>query len=464
MSEYTVIIFGASGDLVKRKLLPGLYNLIQKHKVLNFCIIGGALDNTTADDIAQQSKQYIADIKEEDWTYFINRFFYHPIDFKSAKDYSHFKTEIDNHKTQFNLQNSNTLVYFATASQFFSDITKYIAQSNIATRSSQKAPWTRLIYEKPFGQDLSSAHTINNSISEWFGEDQIYRIDHYLTKELVGNIALVRFTNLIFEPLWNNRYIDHVQIILSEHEGIGNRGQYYDHFGAMSDVMQNHMLELLALIGMEAPKTLYGNHVRDERAKVLQKVKVIDAFYGQYDTYKETAFVNKQSTTETFAAAYLRIDNPRWAGVPFYLKTGKCLTKKETVIHIKFKAVDCLLAKCSMMNANILTIEISPKAGFSLRLNAKKPDEAHEVIPVTMEFCHSCIFGNRNEQAYETLLEEVIKGEQSVSVRFDEIEYAWNIIDTLKKEKREVFSYSCGSDGPKEIEQFNKKHGIRWLS
>lgn len=464
MSEYVVVIFGASGDLAKRKLIPALYHLIQKYNVQNFCIIGGAFDKITTEDLIGKVKQQILNVDEERWAYFASRFFYHHIDFRSEPDYTQFKAQIDNYKNRFNLHKCNTLIYFATASYFFSDITTYIAKTEIAKRiSSSNSPWTRLIYEKPFGHDLLSAHTINSVISQYFNEDQIYRIDHYLTKELVGNIALVRFTNLVFEPLWNNRYIDNVQIILSENENIGSRGQYYDHFGAISDVMQNHMLELLALIGMETPKTLYGNHVRDERANVLKKVKVVDAFYGQYETYKNEPFVDKQSKTETFAAAFLRIDNPRWAGVPFYLKTGKCLSKKETVIHIKFKSVDCLLTTCSM-SANILTIEISPNAGFSLRLNAKKPGEAHEVIPVTMDFCHSCIFGNLNEQAYETLLEGVIRGEQSVSVRFDEIEYAWKIIDTLKKEKYDLFLYPCGSDGPTEIEQFNKKHGIRWLS
>ncbi len=464
MSEYIVVIFGATGDLAKRKLIPALYHLIEKYDVQNFCIIGGAFDNTSAQEILKKVKAHILPTDEKRWQYFESRFFYHHIDFKHEADYTSFKREIDNCKNRLNLHSGNTLIYFATASYFFTDITTYIAKTEIAKRTtSSNSPWTRLIYEKPFGHNLLSAHAINNAISQYFNEDQIYRIDHYLTKELVGNIALVRFTNLVFEPLWNNRYIDNVQIILSEHEGIGSRGQYYDHFGATSDVMQNHMLELLALIAMETPKTLYGNHVRDERAHVLQKVEVVDSFYGQYQGYTDEPFVDKTSTTETFTAAFLRIDNPRWAGVPFYLKTGKCLSKKETTIHIKFKSVDCLLTTCSM-SANVLTIEITPKAGFSLRLNAKKPGEAHEVTPITMDFCHSCIFGQLDEKAYETLLEGIIRGEQSVSVRFDEIEYAWKIIDRLKEGKHDLFPYSCGSEGPKEIELFNKKHGIRWLS
>jgi glucose-6-phosphate 1-dehydrogenase len=203
--------------------------------------------------------------------------------------------------------------------------------------------------------------------------------------------------------------------------------------------------------------------VRDQRVKVLEHVHVVDTFFGQYASYRQEEFVDKDSCTETFAAAYLRIANERWAGVPFYLKTGKCLDKKETVIHIKFKAVDCLLARCPT-DANVLTISISPQAGFTLSLNAKKPGNANEIVPASMNFCHSCVFGARDEQAYETLLESVILGEKSVSVRFDEIEAAWNITDAIKKHQREVFAYACGSSGPEELELFNKKHGIRWLS
>lgn len=464
MNDCVIIIFGASGDLAKRKLLPALFRLTQKHLFRNFCIIGAAFDDTTADTILEQSQLQSQEKSTEFWSRFKDRFFYHKLNFTQADDYTILKDQIDAYKKRCNLVTCNTIIYFATSSHFFCDITTNIAQTGIAPRShTDDTTWTRLIYEKPFGHDLASARAVNTCIATYFNEDQIYRIDHYLTKELVGNIALVRFTNLIFEPLWNNRYIDQVQIILAERENIGNRGQYYDHFGAIKDVMQNHMLELLALIGMETPKTLYGNDIRDARAQVLQKVRVGDLFVAQYDGYKDAAFISKTSTTETFAAALLYIDNPRWANVPFFLKTGKCLSKKETSIHIKFKPVECLLSNCSM-DQNVLTIEISPRAGFVLRLNAKKVGEANEVVPVSMEFCHSCIFGDLDNRSYETLIENVIKGEQSVSVRFDEIEYAWNSIETLKQKKAELFYYKPGSDGPTEIEQFNQKHNVRWLS
>lgn len=464
MNEYVIIIFGASGDLVRRKLLPALCSLMSKHNTQEFCIVGAAFEAISADEILERAKKYIPDVDDAMWQRLQERFSYQKLDFTNQQDYDALKMHVDQKKKEFKLEHANMLIYFAASANFFCDITRLCSQSGLAKRvSAQQKPWTRLVYEKPFGHDLQSAHAINNCIAEFFDEDQIYRIDHYLTKELVSNIALVRFTNAMFEPLWNNRYIDNVQIILSEQDGIGNRGLYYDRFGAISDVVQNHMLELLAIIGMEAPEKLSGNHLRDERVKVLEKVKVIDAFVGQYESYTDEEFVASDSKTETFAAAFLRIENERWSGVPFYLKTGKCLSKKETIIHIKFKAVDCLLAKCPI-DANVLTIEVSPQAGFSLKLNAKKPGEVNDVIPVNMDFCHSCVFGKREEQAYETLLEGVMRGEQSVSVRFDEIEYAWKIIDTIKKDERAVYTYACGLDGPEEIEQFNKKHGIRWLS
>lgn len=465
MNEYVIIIFGASGDLSKRKLLPALYGLLTKQAITQFCIIGAAFDAVEPTSILDAAKPSLANNDDKQWLNFTTRFFYHTCDFRNPADYHNLKKHIDIYKQRLNLTNAHTLIYFATASHFFCDITQGIAHAHIAQKTTPaQTPWTRLVYEKPFGHDITSAHAINTCIASYFNEEQIYRIDHYLTKELVSNIALVRFTNAIFEPLWNNKYIDNIQIILSEKDGIGNRGQYYDHFGAVSDVMQNHMLQLLALIGMEPPETLYGNAIRNERAKVLAQVKVDDVFYGQYEGYQSEPFVNQTSDTETFAAACVTIDNERWQGVPFYLKTGKYLDKKETMIHIKFKAVTCKLANCPPDNANVLTIEISPNAGFALRLNAKKPGEPDEMIPIQMEFCHSCIFGQLNNLAYQTLLAGVIKGETSVSVRFDEIEYAWNIVDTLKKLKRNVFSYTCGSSGPQQIEEFNKKHGVRWLS
>ena len=308
----------------------------------------------------------------------------------------------------------NRLAYLAAAAHFFCPITQHLGESGIVQRlHGDGNQWHRIIYEKPFGKNLESAHEINACIAQWFKESQIYRVDHYLTKEVVSNIALLRFTNCVFEPLWNNRYIDQVQIILSETRGIENRGGYYDQYGALRDVVQNHMLELLALIAMEAPEKLTGDHIRNARTQVMEKISVVDGMLGQYESYTQEQQVAIDSKTETFVALHLRVNNPRWTGVPFYLKTGKSLDKYEVVIHLKFKQVDCLLTKNCPSESNWLTIKIAPDAIFLLNLNAKKPGRTDELMTVAMEFCHSCMFGEVTPDAYEVLIEEVFVGEQA---------------------------------------------------
>lgn len=464
MHEYIIVVYGASGDLAGRKLLPALYHLVAKHRIDRYIIIGAAYEATTGDVVMDRLNNHLRDIDKEQFATFRKHFYYHKLDFKVYDDYVSLKQQMDELSSTYGFTTPRKLIYLAAAADFFCSITEFTARAGIAKRSqASDDAWARFIYEKPFGRDLATAQAINACIARHFDELQIYRIDHYLTKELVSNIALVRFANLVFEPLWNNRYIDNVQIMLLENDTIGNRGPYYDAYGAISDVVQNHMLELLAIIGMETPEQLTGDYIRDRRAQVLEHVQIDDVFLGQYEGYQQEAHVRANSTTETFAAFALRVNNPRWQGVPFYLKTGKALTKKETKIHVVFKAVTCLTQTCPAQ-PNVLTIEISPEAGFSLQLNAKRPGQRNELMPVTMDYCHSCIFGKQEVQAYETLLEGVINGEQSVSVRFDEIEAAWRIIDAIHKSELKVHTYKKGTEGPDELADFNKKHAIRWLS
>jgi glucose-6-phosphate 1-dehydrogenase len=251
---------------------------------------------------------------------------------------------------------------------------------------------------------------------------------------------------------------------MNEKIGIEDRGAYYDKYGALKDMVQNHMLELVALIGMESPEMLTGEHIRAERAKVLAKVRLIDVLLGQYDGYRTEKNVASDSTTDTFAALYVKIDNPRWAGVPFYLKTGKCLDKKETVIHIKFKHVDCLLTKNCPSDSNSLTIRIAPQPAFYISLNAKKHGTLNEVVPVQMELPKSYVFDASMPESYEVIFEELMRGEHSIAVRFDEIESAWKVIDAVHKNAVKLYTYQKGSTGPREIEDFAKKHGMRWRS
>lgn len=461
MNDCTIVLLGASGDLAKRKLIPALYKLIADHAVTNCVVVGAAYDDTTAEHILEQTKPFITAYDQTVFDQLHARFVYQRLNFLKPDDFVALEKQVTALERTYGLS-GNRIIYVAAASHFFIPITQAVASSGLARRLSAQPVWHRLVYEKPFGEDAKTAHEINQCIAHYFDETQIYRIDHYLTKEIVGNIALVRFTNCVFEPLWNNRYIDNVQIVLSEKIGIEGRGSYYDHYGALKDMVQNHVLELMALIGMEAPEKLTGEYIRKERVKVLEKIKVIDAVLGQYEGYHTEPHVDPHSKTETCVILKCMIENPRWAGVPFYIKTGKYLDKKETAIYIKFKQVDCLLTRNCPSDSNYLTIEVSPEAKFSLRLNVKKPGLTNDVTPVDMEFCHSCLFGPITPEAYEVIFEEVMRGEQSISVRSDEIEYAWKVIDAIKAMNLPVYAYARGSRGPQEADQFARKHGMRW--
>ena len=463
MNSCIFIIFGITGDLAKRKLIPALAQLIADNKIDQFAVVGAAIDQTTSDAILDNARPYAKNIRPAAWKKLHESFTYHQLDFEKQTDFENLAIHVADVEKKQDLP-GNRLCYLAAPSHFFCTITHNTARAGLITKKTTKdSPWHRIVYEKPFGHDRESAHEINECIAESLNEQQVYRIDHYLTKELVSNISLVRFTNCVFEPLWNNRYIDQVQIIVSEKLCVDGRGTYYDAYGAMRDVVQNHMIELLALIAMESPEQLSGDYIRKRRARVIQDMEVTDGILGQYDTYHKERGVAPGSKTETFAALRLAINNPRWTGVPFYFRTGKCLDKHESVIHIKFKQVDCLLARNCPSDSNWLTISIAPDASFSLQLNAKKPREPG-ITPIKMDFCHSCLFGPLTPQAYEVLLEEIIRGEQSIAVRFDEIEYAWNIIDAAYKMNLPCYPYPSGSSGPEELKQFNQKHGIRWRS
>ena len=464
MKNVTIVLFGATGDLSKRKIIPALYRFIAHKKLENVIIVGAAFDDVTSDQMINAAQPFVQDDEESNWNVLRSISYYKKINFTESDDFEALRVFVEECEQKNGIAASR-LFYLATGSNFFCPITHNSAQVDLLQRREQKDPlWHRIVYEKPFGHDLQSAHEINECIANSVNESQVYRIDHYLTKEVVSNIAMIRFTNCVLEPLWSNRYIDQVQIILSESGGIEGRGGYYDAYGALRDVVQNHMLELLALICMESPEKLTGDYIRAERVKVLEKVRFVDGILGQYEGYLSEKQVNVNSPTDTYASLKLAVDTPRWTGVPFYLKTGKCLNKKETIIHIKFKQVDCLLMRGCPTDSNWLTLQIAPEAIFLLTLNAKRPDSADQVMPVGMEFCHSCLFGLQTPEAYEVLFEEIMRGEQSISVRSDEIEYAWKLIDVIENKKLPLFRYTKGSTGPEEEQQLAQKHGMRWRS
>ncbi|OQA36405.1 MAG: Glucose-6-phosphate 1-dehydrogenase [Candidatus Dependentiae bacterium ADurb.Bin331] len=465
MNECTFIILGATGDLTKRKLIPALYKLVRDKRIEKFIIVGAAFEDVTSQEFLSRAKPFISSLDEKLWSKIEQATTYQRIDFRNEKDFELLHEHVVKREQEKKI-NGNRLAYLATASAFFCDISDSLGKSGLIQRADADGfcgkVWQRIVYEKPFGLDQKSAHQINACITKWFNENQIFRIDHYLTKELVSSIVLVRFTNIIFEPLWNHNYIDYVEIILSETLGLEGRGRYYDQYGVLRDVVQNHAMQLLSLIAMELPERLSAAGIQDQKAAVLKKIKIEDGFLGQYADYHQETDVNPQSQTPTFACLKFSIDTPRWANIPFYIKAGKRLDRKDTSVHIKFKNVDCTLKESCVYESDHLTIQIEPEAIFSLQLNTKQPGSLYEVTPVSLAFNHNYVFRTATPEAYEVLIEQIMLGDQSVSVRFDEIEYAWAVIDSIEKLHLPFYRYQQMSSGPDELKAFAQKYKMRW--
>ena len=459
--NFTFIIMGATGDLARLKLIPAIYNLLKLNTVSHVSLIGVARSDITIQAILAEAKKNIQAVDENIWNKLCAHASYQRLDFDNVADFEKLRDKIKEVEARDGLS-GNRLFYLATLPEHFENATRNLAAVGLVNSKDDK--WERVLYEKPFGDSLHSAKQINKEIDKVFAEENVYRVDHYLGKELVGNIALLRFTNRILEPLWNNKNIDSVQIICDENIGIKNRGNYFDKYGAVKDMLQNHILQMLSLVAMESPKFISGEYLRDQKVKVLKDTKVTDIFLGQYDGYQEEKGVATNSQTETFFTAKLEVRNRRWRGVPFFVRAGKNLNKKETVIHIRFKPVDCLLAKSCPSDSNYLTIRIEPNEGFSFEINSKSLRKGFEVETVDMEYCHHCEHGNNTPEAYEVLLEQAIMGEQALFVRNDEVELAWKIVGGIDRENLAVYKYPVGSSGPKELTEWNKKNNIIWKS
>ena len=454
----TIVIFGVTGDLSRKKLFPAIYKLAQDKVLDDFAIIGMSFSPVDIPALHAELKKYIKRIDERVWEGMIQRFTHLQMDFSDPGKYPLLKETIGREEKKHKLC-GNRLFYLATLPEHFASITRNMKQAGLA---SSAAGWSRVVFEKPFGNDIASAKKLNRCIAEVFREEQVYRIDHYLGKELVQSISVLRFTNLVLEPLWNRKHIDHVQIILSEDFGVEKRGKFYEKQGAVRDVVQNHMLQLLALIAMEAPKHLTAQHIRDEKIKVLRSVQSDGLVLGQYAGYRQEMGVTPDSATETFAALKLAIANQRWKGVPFYLLAGKYLREKKTLVYIRFKDAPCLLfeGKCSFLS-NELIIMIQPNEGFFLNVNTKTPGKM-DIVPVKMDFCHSCVFGPNTPDAYENLLLDVIRGDQSVFIREDEVEESWKIVDKLLKKKHTVHPYAQG-EIPQAAKEMMGKDNRAWI-
>jgi len=459
--NFTFIIMGVTGDLAKLKLIPAIYTLLKLNTVAHISLIGVARSEVTIQSVLEEAKKNIKDLDEAVWNRLCASAHYQRLDFSNLEDFENLRNKIIEVENQNNLSH-NRLFYLATLPEHFETATINLAKVGLVNSKDDK--WERVLYEKPFGDSLSSAKQINRAIDKVFLEENVYRVDHYLGKELVGNIALLRFTNRILEPLWNNRHIDSVQIICDENFGIKNRGNYYDKYGAVKDFLQNHILQMLSLVAMESPKFISGEYLRNEKVKVLKKTKVVDILLGQYEGYEKEKGITPNSITETFFAAKLQVNNKRWRGIPFFVRAGKNLAKKETVIHIRFKPVDCLLAKSCPSDSNYLTIRIDPNEGFSFEINSKSLRRGFEVETVDMDYSHHSIHGANTPEAYEVLLEQAVLGEQALFVRNDEVELAWKIVDKIDRESLPVYKYPIGSSGPKELSDWNKKNNIIWKS
>ncbi len=455
------VIFGATGDLAKKKLLPAIYNILVNESADNFAVVGIAREDINGEKLVENSKKFIKNANKKVMEKLKKRCYYFRADFYDEERFVALGDFIREKEKKHRLE-GNRLFYLATMPQHFGAIANALSRCKLVNK--KKNTWSRVVFEKPFGHDLKSAKKINNQLKKIFREEQIYRIDHYLGKELVQNISIIRFTNTILEPLWNRNYIDHVQIILSEDFGLEGRGNYYDEHGAMRDVVQNHMLQLLCLTSMESPVTLTAQHIRNEKVKVLKSAKKIDSknvVLGQYEGYKKEKGVKKNSKTETFAALKLFVNNSRWKEVPFYFITGKGMKDKITSIYIQFKQAPCLLFRgiCNF-EPNYLVIQIQPEEGFYMRLNAKVPASS-DITSVMMDFCHECTFGPNTPEAYETLLMDVVKGDQSVFVRSDEIEEQWKIVDNIIGKRLRIHPHKKGSY-PEKAKEFIEKDNRQW--
>ncbi|MBR9706337.1 glucose-6-phosphate dehydrogenase, partial [Candidatus Pacearchaeota archaeon] len=447
MEDNIFILFGATGDLAKKKLIPALYNLYVKgHSLPIICVSRRIISKAEYIRLLDLDSN-VKNLNKEKLKGFLKNLQYIEFDLQkgNSKDLGNKVINI----VQGNNLKGNMIFYLAISPLLFNDAVKSIKNSGLLKKKGYK----RIAFEKPFGEDLKSAKEINRNIKKVFREKEIFRIDHFLGKELVQNISVLRFTNSLLKPQWNNKFIDHVQITLSENFGVEGRGNFYDKYGAIKDVVQNHMLQIFSLIAMEEPKKLLSNDIRNEKIKVLKKVEKIkgkNVVQGQYKGYKKVGGVGKNSKTETFAAIKFFVDNKRWKNAPFYFLTGKNMKRNLVTVLIQFKKAKCLLFEdiCDF-GPNHLLIEVQPREGFHININAKSPGKEN-IEPIEMNFCHKCKFGPETPEAYENLFLDIIKGDQSTFVRTDEIEESWKIVDGIKKNK--LYHYKKGSY-PKEADK-----------
>jgi glucose-6-phosphate 1-dehydrogenase len=491
LAPVALVIFGGAGDLAHRKLLPALYNLhVDGFLPPRFAVVGLGR-NEMSDDAYREfardgTKQFSRRAPEEDlWKSFAASLFYHSASLQDPSGMRSLGARLDTIEHERGLT-GNRVYYLATPPSMFGPAVQQLAKARLISPDGA-GPFARLIVEKPIGRDLESARAINDEIAGVFAEPQIYRIDHYLGKETVQNILVLRFANSFFEPLFNQKYIDHVQITVAEYEGVGTRAGYYEQAGALRDMVQNHILQLVALVGMEPPRSLNADVVRDERLDVIQSLRPIEGetvdtqvVRAQYSAgfdlgepapgYREEKGVDRESRTETFVALQVAIDNWRWAGVPFFLRTGKRLPKRASEISIHLKSVPPILFNADLaspLDPNVLSIRIQPNEGFALAIESKIPGPHVHIYPVKMDFQYGATFGKASPEAYERLLLDVMAGDPTLFMRRDAVEASWKWITPIldrwaSRPDGALPSYPAGEWGPPEANRLIESAGRKW--
>ncbi|MDJ0753240.1 MAG: glucose-6-phosphate dehydrogenase [Ardenticatenaceae bacterium] len=478
-----IVIYGASGDLTHRKLMPALYNLWLKKRLPDpFFVIGLGRTDYSNTDFRQEMREAVAEFAakvftEEVWADFEGMLHYLSGNFTGPDPYPALTSKLAELENE---RQSNRLFYLAMPPRFYEPIINQLGEFDLVREEDEDETgcWRRVIIEKPFGRDLQSAQDLNVSIHQHLLEHQIYRIDHYLAKETVQNMMVFRFGNSIFEPLWNRNFIDHVQITAMETVDVGRRASYYDQAGVMRDMFQNHLMQLFSIVAMEPPSSRRAEALRNEKVKVLAAVRRLseeevpaNTVRAQYEGYLTSDGVPADSTTPTYAAVQLYVDNWRWQGVPFYLRSGKALASKLTEITIQFKSAPVMLfAQKRRVPGNTLTLTIQPDEGIHLRMEAKVPDTLSDLQPVNMHFHYDDAFDDAPiPEAYERLLSDAIKGDASLFTRDDEVELSWKIIDPIMtawrhSQTQPLTEYVKGSWGPVEADRFLAETGRAWVN
>lgn len=475
---HTFVIFGASGDLTHRKLIPALYQLFRKGRLpKDTCIVGFSRTKFTQEawrtNLAETTaKQAGKDFDTAVWAKFATNVYYHGGDIGNAEDFAKLATFLSDIEKS---DRSTRIYYLSTAPQFYEQAIEQLGKSGLAEENGGQR---RVIIEKPFGTDLASAQHLNTVTHQVFRERQVYRIDHYLGKETVQNLLVLRFANTIFEPVWNRNYIDHVQITVAEEVDVGSRGAYYDTAGVIRDMFQNHLLQLMMITAMEAPARYEADTVRSEKVKVLQCIRPItpervlqDTLRGQYDGYLKAKGVKPNSRTATFAAIQLWIDNWRWQGVPFYLRSGKAMSCRTTQIVVQFREPPHMLfadGPRSVAESNRLVIQVQPAEGIQLHFETKVPDAGMRLRQTDLEFSYQREFRGTMPEAYERLLLDALEGDASLFARADEVEAAWTICDPIlqawqRSDEPRLFVYEPGLWGPEECTGWMSGQGAEWF-